>query len=96
MKTDVNVPWKVKGKKFAKNLFFVGIMSASDEKGRIQIRTSEVLILIRTKMSWIHNIVPNTSLLFLFFRPLLSSPLRNFSLFYIASFSQFIDCPFSR
>ncbi len=68
MKTDVNVLSKSnKQKKIRKNLFFVGILSATDEKKsrfRIQsripiwIRKSVVRgprIRIRTKMSRIHN-----------------------------------------
>ncbi len=61
MKTDVNVPSKNnKQKNFEKeNLFFVGILSATDEKSRVRIRKSAVRTLgsgsVDTKMSRIHN-----------------------------------------
>jgi hypothetical protein len=47
MKTDVNVPSKRNKQKTLKNnLFFVGILSATDEKSRIRIRMSVVQIRI--------------------------------------------------
>jgi hypothetical protein len=51
---------KVINKKFEKNLVFVGILKATDDKCRIRISMSVVRIrgsgsVVRTKMSRIHN-----------------------------------------
>jgi hypothetical protein len=56
LRNDVNVPSKSnKQKELRKQLFFVAFLKATDENSRIQIRWSEVLIRIRTKMSRIRN-----------------------------------------
>jgi hypothetical protein len=46
LKTDVNVPWEkvIMKNTLKKNLFFAGILSATDEKTRIRIRKSVVRI----------------------------------------------------
>jgi hypothetical protein len=63
MKTGVHVPSKstVISKKHWKKIFFVGILSATEEKSSTRIRKSVVRILILTKMSRIHDTGVNCS-----------------------------------
>jgi hypothetical protein len=51
MKTDVNVPSKSNTQKKLKNLFFVGILSATDEKSRIRTRNRSRKPVVRIRGS---------------------------------------------